>query len=180
MKIISDDVFFTYGMDHLTHYFRPATGDEITVFDSGHQHVYFFNATQMRKNKINDPFSALVYCRNLNVPRDASVAITLQHLKKSNGIAGTVTPLTEREERILRSLCQETSVTSLLKCYGISSKTFSTHKRNGLRKLGIKNTVMLYSLLEAWKGKWGIIFPEYGRQSLQRRQRRRMSVLPGV
>jgi DNA-binding CsgD family transcriptional regulator len=157
-----------------------ATDDEITVFDSGHQYVYFINATQMRKNKINDPFSALVYCRNLNVPRNAPVAITLQHLNKSNGIAGTVTPLTEREERILRSLCQESSSGSLLKCYSISRKTFSTHKRNGLRKLGIKNTVMLYSLLEAWKGKWDIIFPEYKRQSLQRRQRRQMSELPGA
>lgn len=179
MQIISDDVFFTYGMDRIINYFMDAIDDEITVFDSGHQHVYFFNATQMRKNKINDPFSALVYCRNLNVPRDAPVAITLQHLKKSNGSAGTVTPLTEREEHILRSLCQESCVESLLKCSGISRKTFSTHKRNGLRKLGIKNTVMLYSLLEAWSGKWDVIFPDYRRQRIQRRQRGRMSILPG-
>lgn len=160
MQIISDDVFFTYGMEHITNAFRGINGDEITVFDSGHHHVYFFNAPQMRKNKINDPFSALVYCRNLNVPRDASVAITRQYLKRSVGSVGAVTPLTEWEERILRSLCQASSVASFLECYGISRKTFSCHKINGLRKLGIKNTVMLYSLSQAWTGKWDLIFPE--------------------
>ncbi|WP_336804102.1 helix-turn-helix transcriptional regulator [Erwinia aphidicola] len=65
--------------------------------------------------------------------------------KKPGLIAGDF--LTSREKQVLLSLLIEMTQAEIASSLGITIKTVSCHKRNAMRKIGVKNTVQLHKWL---------------------------------
>lgn len=133
------------------------------MLDAGSECVYIFNADNLRLAEINDSFSALVYCSHALLGRNSPLGLygdRLMESCKEPSCKATNASLTHREKMVIKALCSVSNPKHLASELNISEKTVSTHKIRGLQKLGVKNTIKLYSVLLAWDAAFPEICPE--------------------
>lgn len=163
MQIFSCDNYFILGVRSLIETLDISDTSGMVVFDLGCQCVYIFNNEQLRLTGINDSFNALLYCINFLLPRNSILEVYYEGLKeyrKKEFLNATTTPLTLREEEVMKELCSEPNPKIIARKFNISEKTVSAHKIKGLRKLGVKNTITLHAILQAWNEVLPVIHPE--------------------
>ncbi len=151
MQIISCDNYFILGIQSLIVKLNIGDTSGRVIFDSGNGGVYILNLEKLRRLKISDPLSALVLCGHSLLSRNATLDMFDKKLRSKNFKDITVIPLTRRERLVIKDLCNVSNQKNLARRLDISDKTVSAHKKNGLRKLGVKNTMMLHSTLKAWR-----------------------------
>lgn len=160
MRIISNDSYFSWGLNCIIKQMPGVNTDDLIIFDAGQLFVYIFHATELQKHAILDPHRALFHCCRFYIMRNSSISEYAQALSSVWPNQPLQQRLTHREEWVIKALCSEPDAEELRERLSINRKTFSAHKIKGLRKLGVGNVVMLYSLLLAWKEHWPDIRPE--------------------
>lgn len=68
----------------------------------------------------------------------------LQNLQKRNEVDNELSTLTQRELEILKMIALENSNTEIADQLFISSKTVETHRKNLMKKIGVKNSLGVY------------------------------------
>ncbi|QIU89161.1 LuxR C-terminal-related transcriptional regulator [Yokenella regensburgei] len=163
MQIYSCDNYFILGVRSLIETLNINDVSGMIVFDTGSECVYIFHGDKLRHADINDPFSALVYCRGSLLGKNATLkayTCRLQASIEKNLDDERMAVLTRREEMIIKALYKVSNRKRLAKMFSISEKTVSAHTIRGLNKIGVKNTNALHRILQAWQTVLPAILPD--------------------
>lgn len=158
MKVISRDVFFILGVKSLVESFNISDASGMVVFDSGGGNVYIFNGEGLRREEINDPIKAMVHCGQSCFSRSALLEEYIKRLCRRGLSEDTIVQLSWREEMVINALCKMAAPKSLAKKLNITDATVSGYKQKALRKLGLKNIVMLHTVLQSWREMLQVIY----------------------
>lgn len=171
MRIISNDNYFIGGLKVIAEGMPPVNTRHLVIFDTGLRSAYIFNSGELLRNRIFDPYSALLHCRSFYFKRDVPLETYACYLSGHRVNALGRPHLTEREKWAIRVMCEESDADDIAELLCFNRKTYSSHKVNALRKLGISNALTLYSLLQVWKDNWPALCPKGPREGDYSRHR---------
>lgn len=164
VRIISNDNYFIGGLKILEEEMPAVNTRHLVIFDTGLRWAYIFDSGELRRNRIFDPYSALLHCRSFYFKRDVPLE-TYAYYLSGHRVNDLGRPrLTEREKWAIRVMCEESDDDDMARLLCFNRKTYSSHKVKALRKLGISNALTLYSLLRVWKDNWPALCPETPRE----------------
>jgi len=153
VQIISCDQYFILGVQSLIKELNFSETSRKVIFDAGCHCVYILNHDKLRR-EVKDSFSALVHFSRFILPRNSTLEAYSEHLNencKKDLLNVNVIPITIREIMVIKGLCRVPNPRDIARELNISEKTVSGHKINGLRKLGVKNTITLHFVLQSWQ-----------------------------
>lgn len=164
MRIISNDNYFIGGLKAIAEEMPAVSTRHLVIFDTGLRSAYIFDSGELRRNRIFDPYSALLHCRSFYFKRDVPLETYAYYLSGHRINALGRPRITEREEWAIRVMCEESDADDMAELLYFNRKTYSSHKVKALRKLGIGNALTLHSLLRVWKDNWPALCPEAPRE----------------
>ncbi|WP_297120601.1 hypothetical protein [uncultured Enterobacter sp.] len=164
MRIISNDNYFIGGLKAIAEEMSAVNTRHLVIFDTGLRSAYIFDSGELRRNRIFDPYSALLHCRSFYFNRDVPLETYAYYLAGHRVNALGRSRLTEREEWAIRVMCGESDADDMAELLCFNRKTYSSHKVKALRKLGIRNALTLNSLLRVWKKNWPALCPKTQRE----------------
>lgn len=171
VQIISNDNYFIGGLKVIAKEMPAVNTRHLVIFDTGLRSAYIFDSGELQRNKIFDPYSALLHCRSFYFKRDVSLETYAFYLSGHRVNTPGRPHLTEREKWAIRVMCEETDADDKARLRRMNRKTYSSHKVKALGKLGISNALTLYSLLRVWKDNWPALCPERSRDGEPSRYR---------
>lgn len=156
MLIISDDHYYILGLRHLMPKFISHDNGYV-LFDAGGGVVYVMGTAFINEIKYLDTLSAFLanrcVCLNKNAPISDYIVAFSHACRPFNRITSPE-KLTPRETLTLRRLASKYLALPVVDMPEIKAKGRSYHKRNGLRKLGLKNDMVFCSVVASWHARY--------------------------